>query len=483
MLYIAITILFWTSKGDAAPSALCHREQLVGIERGSVRPFISNKGFAEFKVKEGFIVDLLGELAHELCPDKEIKDVFKVRQTDFDELFKRLAVERYDLVAGPISINAPNRERDQVAYSYPFYKEAGVVIALRETKHHIRNEEDLWHRIKNKTVVVQNETAGHQVAQLLNEKGLNLNIVPVENESELFSIDGSFAIIHDNPILQFHLHSNPKTKDPWEIVKAKGGSPLFLQRAQYGFVVSKYNLELLNELNRALTRLENDGALDLLKQCWIDQNRNACGRGYTVQAIDVKGTVESISKSDVKTGKVDILGTKGRTKIVNIDIDGELVSGQCNLWFSPKQSRLFERLVMPRPLCGIRALFTETTTPLIDYFWFFPGISGGYTYRDSSRSINRFNLSIGIVRASLVTVPIVYGRGLVFSLTYNPIGGTYDLNREKAEFSKTLEVEISSPVSDQVNAALTYTSTSPWRNRPNNHIIQTLGLGLKFKFK
>jgi len=489
---LLIKIIFWSfltilwspflySTAHAASPELCQQEQVVGIEKGSVLPFISNKGPEHINMKEGFIVDLLGEITAVLCPGKNPHAFFKVRQADFDELFKRIDIECYDLIAGPLPINAPTRGRDHVAYSYPFYREAGIVIALKEKNGVIENEEALIGKIRNKTVVVQKETPGHQSAILLNEAGLNLKIVPVENENELFTMHDSFAMIHDYPILQFHINANPKIKETWAIAKIKENTPYFLQRAQYGFVAAKHNFALLSALNDALTQLENKGVLARLEKCWVDNRPQECDRKYEVYAEDVKGTVETISQSEVKTGSLDILGNKGKTKFVNVDIEGELISGKCQLWFSEKNFRLFERLELPRPFCGLRALFVETSTPLMDYFWFFPGVSGGYTYRDSSRSVNRLNLSIGIIRGSLVTEPLIFRRAITLSITYNPIGGLYDLNLQKGEFSRRWEVEGAAPVNETVNAALTYTATSPWKNRPDNHISQTIGLGLKFK--
>lgn len=259
-----LSICTITANGDEIKAdAICSGKKfIVGMEDKSFEPFY-------FEENKGFDVELAEKIIEELCPKQKIEPDFN-RKNKFEDLFKELANGTFHVVISAISANIPQSGRDIANYSYPYFRDSGLVIAVpKESKIKIEKElEKDWKRgIFGKNVFTQKASSAavflKGLKQQLSSPSFDLN-------EEGASIDEVFnnaltakhdkkdpMIVLDYPALQYQVSN--KFSD-WKIVEIKG-KKLFLTREDYVVAIKKENRDLIMQVNEIIYKLWEDGTL------------------------------------------------------------------------------------------------------------------------------------------------------------------------------------------------------------------------------
>ena len=194
---------------------------------------------------DGFDIDLIKEI----CAINGRTPEFIV--TPFDGMIPGLNGKKYDVVISAMTIT-PERAA-QIDFSEPYYL-AGQTIAVPESVTTIEGLPDLY----GKKVGVQLGTTGEIMAK--NTAGI-----------DVFSFDNIGAAFIDmaNGNLDAVLNDYPTTQ---AYIKSHGGAKMvgpILSKEQYGIAVRKGDVELLKDINHALTELKNSGKYSELHQKWF----------------------------------------------------------------------------------------------------------------------------------------------------------------------------------------------------------------------
>lgn len=239
LLLVLVSLAGCTGGG----SATAEKVLKVGTE-ATFPPF----EFVDEKTKAvvGFDIDLANAIAKELGMKVEIVNM------DFGGLIGALNAKQIDMIASGMSIT-PERQQS-VNFSEPYY-DASQSIAVKEDNNAINGLDDL----KGKTITVQLGTTGADAAREI--QGATVKDFNKVNEAFLEVKNGrADAVIIDTPVAKNY-------------VKALGGLKIVgepFSNDAYGLAFRKDDTELLNKVNAALKKLQDNGEYQKLLQKWFE---------------------------------------------------------------------------------------------------------------------------------------------------------------------------------------------------------------------
>lgn len=197
---------------------------------------------------EGFDIDLANHIADELGYELEIKDM------KFDGLIGALQAKRVDMVVAGMS--ASEKRKNNVDFSTEYHRSGEMFITLKDSK--IKTIDDL----KGQTVGVQLGTIQEEGAKELQKK-VDFTIKPLDNATTLIQellsnriqvayLDKSVATgyIKEQGLAGF---DDPTTSSPGMAVAFPEGS------------------ELIEDVNKVLAEMEENGKLEELKNKWLKE--------------------------------------------------------------------------------------------------------------------------------------------------------------------------------------------------------------------
>ncbi|NJB66588.1 glutamine transport system substrate-binding protein [Desulfobaculum xiamenense] len=230
----------------ALPNAACAKRVIVAV----------NDDYAPFTFRangtlSGFDIDMWEEIAHELKLD------FMYRPEDFSNIFDTLLAGRADLAVTGLSIT--DQRKTIVDFSIP-YHHTGLRLLVRESEEKITDVNDLAGRIVAcKIDTTSAEFATRRIPDAM--VSLFRNIDDAFLDLQFRKID---AIIFDAPAVEHYAANAGKGR-----VKAVG--PL-LDPQDYAIAFKK-NSPLLDQVNKALERMKQDGRLDRLRERWLGKTQ------------------------------------------------------------------------------------------------------------------------------------------------------------------------------------------------------------------
>lgn len=189
----------------------------------------------------GFDVEIAKEIAKDLGKELEIEDM------EFDTLLTALNANKIDFVIAGMTINPKRAE--SINFSEPYY-EATQAIVVKKGQSIIKVIDDL----KDKKMSVQLGTTGNDMASKYTEEGkISAFNTGFEAVMELKNGKVDCLIIDQQPAMSF-VAKNPEL----EIISFD------FDPEYYGIAIKKDNKELLDSVNKTLTRLKSSGKYDEL---------------------------------------------------------------------------------------------------------------------------------------------------------------------------------------------------------------------------
>jgi len=224
------------------------RVQNAGILRVGLDPTYPPFENADGGQLEGYDVDLARTLAEEMGVEAEFV------YFGYDGLYDALATRQVDVLLSALVIQ-PERTRD-FAYSEPYFDVGQRLVVPAGSP--VQNIDDL----SGLSIAVELGAEGHVQATQLARRLPNLEIITFDTAGEALAgvangesaaaiVDNIAALIHPDPNL--HIISLPVTVEP------------------FALVVRIDDEQLLRELNQALSRLEENGRLESIRQAWFNQ--------------------------------------------------------------------------------------------------------------------------------------------------------------------------------------------------------------------
>lgn len=197
----------------------------------------------------GFDVDLINEIGKEL--NKEIK----LEEMEFNTLLASLSSGKVDLIISGMDITEERKQ--QVDFTQGYYSNELALIVPSNSD--IKNLDDL----KNKKVGTELGTSGdNYVSELKDVKNIKFNDSP----SAVMNLKSNKvdAVITDKPVAEKILTN---------VEGCKILENISIKTSEMGIAVNKNNKELLNDLNKALTELKNNGKLKELNIKYFSSNK------------------------------------------------------------------------------------------------------------------------------------------------------------------------------------------------------------------
>lgn len=177
--------------------------------------------------------------------------VFK--QNNFDSIILSVAQGKSDFGASGFTYSESRAE--SVNFS-SFYSEIKQVVVAKAGLD-LKSEDD----VRDKRISVQTGTSGADYAEELSS---NVVYQKTYNEVVLDLLnDKSFCEVVDMPVAQAQVSAHPELQ-VYNI--------LDIDIEHYGFIFSKENTELLNEINGSLERLKKNGTIDSIIQYYADNS-------------------------------------------------------------------------------------------------------------------------------------------------------------------------------------------------------------------
>lgn len=265
--------------------AICRRGSLhVGIEVEPRTPFVFPAIWTDEGTRvTGLDVQLVQTIAAVLTQrcNRTISPVIHlVRSRD---LFVYLNEGKVDLFASAIAANVPWPAATGVAYSFPYFLNAGVAVITRssEVVERIRlnlpgqkpSQDSLLKQtgkqaLAGLTVAVQEGTSFHAYAQmnLTNSRLVLCDSLPAAFEANDPRID---VILGGVPILEFQL---TRSRKDWQFITTEAGQPLILMREHYAVVMDEESYRLRWLVNNLLFEMNESGQLAELQNRWLKEN-------------------------------------------------------------------------------------------------------------------------------------------------------------------------------------------------------------------
>ncbi|MGQ9845484.1 MAG: transporter substrate-binding domain-containing protein [Caldisericia bacterium] len=195
----------------------------------------------------GFDVDLINLIAKEMGLERA-----EIMDTAWDGIFAALKTEKFDIIISSVTIT--EERKLEMLFSDPYYN-SGQVIAVRKDDNRINNENDL----KGMVVGVQINTTGDFAAQEIpgiKEIKRYDDIQQAFQDLEIGRID---AIINDLPVNAYFASTRKNVKLVGNLLTVE----------QYGIAARLVDVDLVNEINKALKNLKESGKYRELYLKWF----------------------------------------------------------------------------------------------------------------------------------------------------------------------------------------------------------------------
>ncbi len=214
----------------------------------------TNADFPPFEYHEngqivGFDIDLINEIGNKLNKKIELEEM------EFNTLLTALSSGKVDLIISGLDIT--DERKQQVDFTQGYYANELSLIVLDDSN--IKDINDL----KDKKVGTELGTSGdNYVNELKDVKNIQFN----DSSSTIMNLKSNKvdAVIIDKPVAE-------------KILKNVNGCKILenvnIKTSEMGIAVNKNNKELLNDLNKALTELKNNGKLKELNVKYFSNNK------------------------------------------------------------------------------------------------------------------------------------------------------------------------------------------------------------------
>ncbi|UYZ14539.1 amino acid ABC transporter substrate-binding protein [Brevibacillus sp. WF146] len=239
-----------SSAGQAAPQNLLEKVKaegklVIGTE-GTYAPFTFHDQSGKLT---GYDVDVITEVARRLG----VEPVFQ--ETQWDAMFAGLDAKRFDVIANQVGIKKERQEKYD--FSKPYSVSRAVLVTHKD----------------NKTVKDFPDIKGLKAGQSMTSnyadmaRELGAEIVAVDNFNnaiDLIATKRVDVVINDNLSVLDFLKQKPNT--PIKIVKVKtDGVPC-------AFMFRKGSDELVQEIDKVLESMKQDGTLKQISQKWFGED-------------------------------------------------------------------------------------------------------------------------------------------------------------------------------------------------------------------
>jgi polar amino acid transport system substrate-binding protein len=211
--------------------------------------------FPPFEFREndeltGFDVELIEEIALRLGLGTEWVP------TDFETIFTQLASARFDVVASATTIT-PERE-EMINFTRPYYRAQQALIVNAQETPDVQSVDDIG---DGHVVAVQRGTTGEAWArENLEPQGAQIRSFPQAPDTYTALEAGSVtAVVFDEPSAV----EEAQQRTGLEVVDAMDTGE------EYGFGVNPANEELLDEINRVLDEIIEDGTYQQIYERWF----------------------------------------------------------------------------------------------------------------------------------------------------------------------------------------------------------------------
>lgn len=195
----------------------------------------------------GFDVDLINLIAKEMGLERA-----EIIDTAWDGIFAALKTEKFDIIISSVTIT--EERKLEMLFSDPYYN-SGQVIAVRKDDNRINSENDL----KGMVVGVQINTTGDFAAQEIpgiKEIKRYDDIQQAFQDLEIGRID---AILNDLPVNAYFASTRKNVKLVGNLLTVE----------QYGIAARLVDVDLINEINKALKNLKDSGKYRELYLNWF----------------------------------------------------------------------------------------------------------------------------------------------------------------------------------------------------------------------
>ena len=218
---------------------------VIGTE-GTYPPFTFHDASGELT---GFDVEIAREIAERLGVEAEFLE------TQWDAMFAGLDAGRFDMVANQVGIN-PERQ-ESYEFSDPYITSTAVLV-VAEDNTEIQSFEDLEGKLSAQSLTSNYaETATSYGAELEGVEGFNQAI-------ELLNSGRVDATVNDNLTVLDFLKQRPDAK-----VKVVDESD---DAAQSALLFRKDSGAIVDEANKALAAMIEDGTYDEISEKWFGEN-------------------------------------------------------------------------------------------------------------------------------------------------------------------------------------------------------------------
>ncbi len=231
--------------GDQLDKIKAAGKIVVGIE-GTYPPFTYHEADG---APAGIDVELAQKIAEKLGVEVEFVD------GAWDSLLIGIDSGRFDTVINCVGITDERKEKYD--FSDPYYYEAWQIVT-RSDDDSIKSEEDL----KGKTIAT-NITSAH--ATWYQERGVEIAGIDTGDEAIEMLLTGRVDFIDcPVPVMNSYYDAHPDVKDKLKVsFVVKGGE------IPKGIPVKKGETRLLEEINKALSELREDGTLKELSEKYL----------------------------------------------------------------------------------------------------------------------------------------------------------------------------------------------------------------------
>ncbi|MBD8013234.1 amino acid ABC transporter substrate-binding protein [Planococcus wigleyi] len=218
---------------------------VIGTE-GTYPPFTFHDASGELT---GFDVEIAREIAERLGVEAEFLE------TQWDAMFAGLDAGRFDMVANQVGIN-PERQ-ESYEFSDPYITSTAVLV-VAEDNTEIQSFEDLEGKLSAQSLTSNYaETATSYGAELEGVEGFNQAI-------ELLNSGRVDATVNDNLTVLDFLKQRPDAKV--KVVDESGDA------AQSALLFRKDSGAIVDEANKALADMIEDGTYDEISEKWFGEN-------------------------------------------------------------------------------------------------------------------------------------------------------------------------------------------------------------------
>lgn len=273
----------WPHTADQADS-ICRQGRLqVGIAYEPFRPFVFPAIFTDEGLRvTGMDVEMVKEITAALskrCGDRLITPVLHLVR--FRDLFVELNEGKLDLFVSAVAANVPSPTRAGLAYSTPYFYDAGLTLIVRRpevaemVRARLRRQgkqppgpDEIKEAMEGLAVAVQEGRVAQYFAEvnLATAKLVLCDSLPAAFESENPVID---AILGAQPVLEFMVK---RVRKDWQPLTLDTGEPLLFTRLHYAVVMAEENYRLRWVVNDLLFQLSESGRLAEMRRRWLEED-------------------------------------------------------------------------------------------------------------------------------------------------------------------------------------------------------------------